>query len=96
MQGFAGVFVVTVLPTEPMWTGFSFLQVCGKTDLFRPQVRWGDNCARRVERQSPGGGFPNSGISCVIAAYVGTGLRRHRSVICIRADRGDQSGGDVG
>ena len=54
MQGFAGVFEVTVLPTEPMWTGFSFLQVCGKTDLFRPQVWWGDNSARR------GGGSPSS------------------------------------
>lgn len=40
--------------------------------------------------------FLNSGISCVIAAHVATGSRRHRSVICIRADRGDQSGGDVG
>ena len=59
MQGFAGVFVVTVLPTEPMWTGFSFLQVCGKTDLFRAQVWWGDNGARRVERHSPSASLPD-------------------------------------
>jgi hypothetical protein len=61
--------------------GYVHLKVCGEFRTFRKQVWWGDNGARRVERQPPSVGFPNIGISCVIAAYVATGSRRHRSVI---------------
>ena len=88
------------MPKGPcLATGYEFLTLlkeCGKNDTFTPQVWWGDNGARRVERQPASGGFPKQWDQLRHCCSRGTGSRRHRSVICIRADRGNQSGGDVG
>lgn len=45
----------------PCGLGFRLLQVCGKTDLFRPQVWRGDNCARQDETNPGERGYSMSG-----------------------------------
>ncbi|MEA3169158.1 MAG: hypothetical protein QOI97_2106 [Pseudomonas sp.] len=63
---------VSDIALGPIQLGSQVMHRCGKSNLFRPQVWWGDNCARRVERQSSIAVCFISGTSYAIASKVPT------------------------
>lgn len=56
VQGFAGGSTGANIPISPGWATFDRVQGRRKNDLFSPQVWWGDNGARGVDRHFPSGG----------------------------------------
>ena len=72
MQGFAGGSAGANIPMSPGWATFDRVQGRKKNDLLSSQVWWGDNCARRVERQSSIAVCFISGTSYAIASKVPT------------------------
>ena len=59
MQGSAGFRRGLFISSCPAWSHYGSTQGCRKTEVYRPQVWWGDNGARWVERESPRADLPD-------------------------------------